>query len=223
MLFSQRGLKQKEVKDRMEISALIKKSRNESGLTQEQAAESLGVSRQTISNWENGKSYPDIISVIKMSDLYSVSLDYLLKEETSLNGTYKEYLEESTNTVKSKERLAKVILIIGTLLIWTLCSLAPMYIQNIRLAQMAYDIIPITFFFSSAIIGTRDYFGKFKWISVLVFALMYFFVGTVDEFEMNNQVYRQVIWWDPINLFIGASLSIAGIAIGTLIHKKKTA
>ncbi|MBQ8727538.1 MAG: helix-turn-helix transcriptional regulator [Oscillospiraceae bacterium] len=207
----------------MEISALIKKSRNESGLTQEQAAESLGVSRQTISNWENGKSYPDIISVIKMSDLYSVSLDYLLKEETSLNGTYKEYLEESTNTVKSKERLAKVILIIGTLLIWTLCSLAPMYIQNIRLAQIAYDIIPITFFFSSAIIGTRDYFGKFKWISVLVFALMYFFVGTVDEFEMNNQVYRQVIWWDPINLFIGASLSIAGITIGTLIRKKKIA
>lgn len=223
MLFSQRGLKQKEVKDKMEISALIKKSRNESGLTQEQAAESLGVSRQTISNWENGKSYPDIISVIKMSDLYSVSLDYLLKEETSLNGTYKEYLEESTNTVKSKERLAKVILIIGTLLIWTLCSLAPMYIQNIRLAQIAYDIIPITFFFSSAIIGTRDYFGKFKWISVLVFALMYFFVGTVDEFEMNNQVYRQVIWWDPINLFIGASLSIAGITIGTLIRKKKIA
>jgi DNA-binding XRE family transcriptional regulator len=61
MLFSQRGLKQKEVKDKMEISALIKKSRNESGMTQEQAAESLGVSRQTVSNWENGKSYPDII------------------------------------------------------------------------------------------------------------------------------------------------------------------
>ena len=91
----------------MEISTLIKKSRNESGLTQEQAAESLGVSRQTISNWENGKSYPDIISVIKMSDLYSVSLDYLLKEETSLNGTYKEYLEESTNTVKSREKKMK--------------------------------------------------------------------------------------------------------------------
>lgn len=207
----------------MEISALIKKSRNESGLTQEQAAESLGVSRQTISNWENGKSYPDIISVIKMSDLYSVSLDYLLKEETSLNGTYKEYLEESTNTVKSRERLAKVILIIGTLLIWTLCALAPLYIGNVRIAQIAYDIIPITFFFSSAIIGTRDYFGKFKWISVLVFALMYFCVGTVDELTVNGEFYRTVIWGNPINLFIGASVSIAGITIGTLIHKKKTA
>ena len=41
----------------------------------EQVAEILGVSRQTISNWENEKSYPDIISVIKMSECYDVSLD----------------------------------------------------------------------------------------------------------------------------------------------------
>lgn len=53
----------------MEIGSKLKNARNENGLTQEQAAELLGVSRQTISNWENNKSYPDIISVIKMSDL----------------------------------------------------------------------------------------------------------------------------------------------------------
>ena len=41
-------------------------------ITQEQAAEALEVSRQTISNWENSKSYPDIISVIKLSDIYSI-------------------------------------------------------------------------------------------------------------------------------------------------------
>lgn len=99
----------------MEIGAIIKKARNEASLTQEQAAESLGVSRQTISNWENGKSYPDIISVIKMSDLYSVSLDYLLKEETSMKQTYKEYLEESTNTVKSNDRKSKLTLMLVTL------------------------------------------------------------------------------------------------------------
>ena len=58
----------------MEIGIKLKKARNEKGITQEQAAEALGVSRQTISNWENNKSYPDIISVIKMSDIYSVAL-----------------------------------------------------------------------------------------------------------------------------------------------------
>lgn len=48
-------------------------------MTQEQVAGLLEVSRQTISNWENAKSYPDIVSVIKMSECYDVSLDYLLR------------------------------------------------------------------------------------------------------------------------------------------------
>ena len=64
-----------------DIGSKIKAARLEKKLTQEQVAEILGVSRQTISNWENEKSYPDIISVIKMSDCYEVSLDYLQQEE----------------------------------------------------------------------------------------------------------------------------------------------
>lgn len=59
-----------------DIGCKIKAARIEKKLTQEQVAELLGVSRQTISNWENEKSYPDIISVIKMSECYDVSLDY---------------------------------------------------------------------------------------------------------------------------------------------------
>ena len=46
-----------------DIGCKIKAARIEKKLTQEQVAELLGVSRQTISNWENEKSYPDIISV----------------------------------------------------------------------------------------------------------------------------------------------------------------
>ena len=61
----------------MDIGAKIKQARMEAKMTQEQVAEGLGVSRQTISNWENDKTYPDIISVIKMSDLYDISLDKL--------------------------------------------------------------------------------------------------------------------------------------------------
>ena len=64
-----------------DIGSKIKAARLKKKMTQEQVAELLGVSRQTISNWENEKSYPDIISVIKMSDYYEASLDYLLKGE----------------------------------------------------------------------------------------------------------------------------------------------
>ena len=62
----------------MEIGKKLKNARIEAGLTQEKAAEKIDVSRQTISNWENEKSYPDIISVIELSNLYSISLDDLL-------------------------------------------------------------------------------------------------------------------------------------------------
>ncbi len=105
----------------MEIGSKLKNARNNKRLTQEQAAEALGVSRQTISNWENNKSYPDIISVIKMSDIYSVSLDHLLKEEKSMNQqTYQEFLKESTNTVKAKRRIEKIILFSTYFLVWAI-------------------------------------------------------------------------------------------------------
>ena len=91
----------------MEIGKKLKNARIEAGLTQEKAAEKIDVSRQTISNWENEKSYPDIISVIALSDLYSVSLDELLKGDQKMA----EHLEASTNVVKSNKKLTGAILL----------------------------------------------------------------------------------------------------------------
>lgn len=84
-----------------------KKCTDRSRASQEMAAEKIDVSRQTISNWENEKSYPDIISVIALSDLYSVSLDELLKGDQKMA----EHLEESTNVVKSNKKLTGAILL----------------------------------------------------------------------------------------------------------------
>ena len=53
----------------MEIGRQIKKYRLESKLSQEALAEKIFVTRQTISNWENGKNYPDLNSVVLLSNL----------------------------------------------------------------------------------------------------------------------------------------------------------
>ena len=91
----------------MEIGKKLKNARIKAGFTQEKAAEEIDVSRQTISNWENEKSYPDIISVIALSDLYSVSLDELLKGDQKMT----EHLAESTNVVKSNKKLTGEIIL----------------------------------------------------------------------------------------------------------------
>lgn len=63
----------------MEIGNQIKKYRSELKLSQEQLAEKIFVTRQTISNWENEKNYPDIKSLLMLSSLFGISLDILVK------------------------------------------------------------------------------------------------------------------------------------------------
>lgn len=68
----------------MEISKQIKKYRNTMELSQEELSEKIYVTRQTISNWENEKSYPDIHSLLLLSSLFNVSLDQLIKGDIEI-------------------------------------------------------------------------------------------------------------------------------------------
>ena len=63
----------------MELGNRIKELRKAQNINQDELAEKLFVSRQTISNWENDKSYPDIQSVLLLSEVFNVSVDQLLK------------------------------------------------------------------------------------------------------------------------------------------------
>jgi len=65
----------------MEIGNKIKKYREQIKVSQEELAAKVYVSRQTISNWENNKSYPDINSLKLLSDIFEVSLDEFIKED----------------------------------------------------------------------------------------------------------------------------------------------
>ena len=63
----------------MELGKQIKECRQAAGLSQEELAERVYVSRQTISNWENDKSYPDVHSLVLLSEIFQISLDKLIK------------------------------------------------------------------------------------------------------------------------------------------------
>lgn len=71
----------------MTLGEKLSKLRKENNYTQEQLADVLGVSRQAISKWESNITYPETDKLIRMSELFNCSLDYLLKdaEETDRN------------------------------------------------------------------------------------------------------------------------------------------
>lgn len=76
----------------MEVGAQIKKCRSSLGISQEELAERIYVSRQTISNWETGKSYPDIHSLVLLGAIFNVSLDQLIKGDVE---TMKKEIKET--------------------------------------------------------------------------------------------------------------------------------
>ena len=63
----------------MELGKHIKKYRQEKQLSQEELANRIYVTRQTVSNWENDKSYPDVNSLLLLSEIFQISLDNLIK------------------------------------------------------------------------------------------------------------------------------------------------
>lgn len=68
----------------MELSNTIRRLRNEKGWSQELLAEKAYVSRQTVSNWETEKCYPDIHSLLILGDLFGVTLDELIKGDVEV-------------------------------------------------------------------------------------------------------------------------------------------
>ncbi len=208
----------------MEIGSKLKNARNEKGLTQEQAAEVLGVSRQTISNWENNKSYPDIISVIKMSDIYSVSLDHLLKEDKSMNQSYQEFLEESTNVVKAKHRLEKVILFSTYFIIW-MVSMVIFWLYE-GLMTEGWNIVfkgillPLTLLIVTIFIAKNNYWGKGNWCSVLIAAITYLTVPYTRYIEEAGTVTFTFLFPNFGYMLIGVIISVCGMSIGCLLRKK---
>lgn len=68
----------------MNIGNQILTIRKEQQLTQEKFGELFHITRQTVSNWENGKSYPDLQVLVDISDRFEISLDTLLKEDSKM-------------------------------------------------------------------------------------------------------------------------------------------
>ena len=102
----------------MELAKQIKKYRTEFSLSQDELAQKLYVSRQTVSNWENGKSSPDIKSVVLMSYIFNISVDEFLK------GSYEEVKEivfkEDREDFEKNTAIMAVIMLICVVSLWPL-------------------------------------------------------------------------------------------------------
>lgn len=98
----------------MEIGKQIKKYRTEMKLSQDELSEKIFVSRQTISNWENNKNYPDVKSLLLLSSLFNVSLDILIKGD--LEEMKEQINKEDIDKFKNDGNIFSILLLCTILL-----------------------------------------------------------------------------------------------------------
>lgn len=103
----------------MELGQQLKAHRKELGISQDELAEKIFVSRQSISNWENNKTYPDIHTLLLLAETFGVSLDELIKGD----------VEEMKEEINAQERagFSRDSVCFAIFGIVTVLSIAPLY------------------------------------------------------------------------------------------------
>lgn len=128
----------------MELGKQIKMYRLENKLSQEELANRIYVSRQTISNWENDKSYPDINSLVLLSEVFKVSLDKLIKGDVDV---MKDVIQkEEVDKINHYGKIYTIMLIV------TVVSVVPLFMWLGFWAFIPWGIIwMISMYFASKI------------------------------------------------------------------------
>lgn len=137
----------------MELNNQIRKYRAILELSQEELAEKVYVTRQTVSNWENGKSYPDIHSLLLLSSLFNISLDQLIKGDIDI--MKKEISQAEVEKHNHYGRIFSILFVVGIispvplvkffgifgLIIWAiLYAIALVYAFKVQKVQKDNDI-----------------------------------------------------------------------------------
>lgn len=133
----------------MNFGEQIKSIRQKENLTQEQFAMKLNVSRQAVSNWENNKNLPDIGMLILMSDVFQISLDYLVKGENEMSNMTEKVIKDGSEVRRAKYNM--VCLIIGSffillgIVLFLVKGLSVEYIDAQGILHENFFLIPIGF------------------------------------------------------------------------------
>ena len=98
----------------IDIGSKIKTLRLSKSMTQEQLAKALHVSAQAVSKWENGKSYPDIHSLLLLSALFDVSLDQLIKGDLE---TMKQEVNAADVKAMNRDAIIYTVLLAATIIL----------------------------------------------------------------------------------------------------------
>jgi transcriptional regulator with XRE-family HTH domain len=193
--------------DKMELGKQIKMHRQEAHLSQEELANRVYVSRQTISNWENDKSYPDVNSLVLLSEIFQISLDKLIKGDIEV---MKDVIQKEE--IEKMNRYGRNYTI---LLIATVVSAAPLFVW---LGLWAFIPWGILWAFSMYFALKIEKIKKDNDVQTYKEIVAFYEGKRLDDIQEQREIGKRP--YQKILLVIGSALItlVTCVVIGFLMH-----
>lgn len=191
----------------MELGKQIKTHRQEEHLSQEELANRVYVSRQTISNWENDKSYPDVNSLVLLSEIFQISLDNLIKGDIEVMK-----VEIQKEEIEKMNRYGKIYTI---MLIATAVSAVPLFMCLGVRAFIPWGIIwAISMYFAFKIEKVKKDNDVQTYKEIVAFSEGKLLDDIQKQREIGKRPYQRIL------LVIGSAVVafVVCILIGFLMH-----
>ena len=191
----------------MELGKQIRTHRQEAHLSQEELADRVYVSRQTISNWENDKSYPDVNSLVLLSEIFQISLDTLIKGD----------IEAMKEVIRKEEieKLTRYGKIYTVMLVFTVISAVPFFMWLGVWAFIPWGIIwTVSMYFALEIEKIKKDNDVQTYKEIIAFSEGKLLDDIHKQREIGKRPYQKFL------LVIGAALIAftVCILIGLLLH-----
>lgn len=191
----------------MELGKQIKKHRQEVQLSQEKLADRVCVSRQTISNWENDKSYPDVNSLVLLSEIFQISLDNLIKGDIEV---MKDVIQKEE--IVKMNRYGKIYTI---MLIVTVVSAVPLFMWLGVWAFIPWGIIwALSMYFAFQVEKVKKDNDVQTYKEIVAFSEGKLLDDIQKQREIGKRPYQKIF------LVIGSALItfVVCVLIGFLMH-----
>lgn len=218
----------------MILADKIIKLRKQLGWSQEELAEKLGVSRQSVSKWESTQSIPDLNKIIKLAGIFGVSTDFLIKDELEAAEFVGEHKEESLRQINLEQALSYITnkQIIANLTlkgaIFCVCSPAPLFFLLALMQSGKFSLSPemaalsgivvlliMVAYASSFFVRINQYQSDIASIENDKFELSYGVHGVINEKQQNfHSPYSKKIS-SGIALFIFSIIPFLTVAIAS--------
>lgn len=191
----------------MELGKQKKKHRQEVQLSQEKLADRVYVSRQTISNWENDKSYPDVNSLVLLSEIFQISLDNLIKGDIEV---MKDVIQKEE--IVKMNRYGKIYTI---MLIVTVVSAVPLFVWLGVWAFIPWGIIwALSMYFAVQVEKVKKDNDVQTYKEIVAFSEGKLLDDIQKQREIGKRPYQKIF------LVIGSALItfVVCVLIGFLMH-----